>query len=408
VSAEREYPFDPDDFSDFELLDLSEMPAAAPASGNGHSPEGVKRIDAGPGLDPDAADAEKEPAPPAGRRVLAFEPADEFLARLEAQGEPGWLVNDLVPDDAIAVWHGRPRSMKSLAALEMNLSCATDSPAFGSERFATSTRGGSVLYLTEEDGERLIASRLKLMLAARQLDRAPKRLRILSRPGWNLERPEDQGAVLAAIREASPAPTLLTVDPARGSMPALDKGPSDAAGAIRFLRQVQRETSIRSVLVLHHDIKPARDGKDDRARAERASGGAVFSIADCPVNFERVTDRVCSAFPSAYKVGADPKAFRIEWESGTPPGEPFRGFLRAHATTTDERTEEVARVDVALRQVLEAAASWMKTAELLEATKGGKGSRQDKLAALKRLEERGQVSSRQAGRGLEWRLQLGA
>jgi hypothetical protein len=287
------------------------------------------------GIDPDAPDAEREPE---AARTLTFESADSFLARLEAQGDPGWMVGDLVPEDGIAVWHGRPRSMKSLAALEMNLACATDAPAFGCDRFATTTRGGSVLYLTEEDGERLIASRLRLMLAGRGLDArsALERLKLLSRPGWNLEQTADQSHLMAAIREVSPPPVMLTLDPARGSMPALDKGPSDAAIAIRFLRRMLRETTIRAVLILHHDVKPARDAKEDRSRAERASGGAVFSIADCPVNFERVSDRSCFAVPSMFKVGADPRPFRIDFESGTPAGEPFRRFVRARAAASDE------------------------------------------------------------------------
>jgi hypothetical protein len=382
-----------------ELLDL-DGPARAPKEQRPRP----RRVNVGPGLDPDDPQAEKEPP---DVRKIGFEPADAFLARLDAQGDPGWVVGDLVPEDGIAVWHGRPRSMKSLAALEMSLAAAIAEPAFGCERFATSTGDGSVLYLTEEDGARLIAMRLRLMLAGRGLKTAPSRLRILSRPGWNLEQTSDQAAVLTAIREVSPAPVLLTIDPARGSMPALDKGPSDAASAIRFVRQLQRETSIRAVLILHHDIKPPRDGKDERARAERASGGAVFSIADCPVNFERVDDRSCFPVPSTFKVGADPKPFRILFESATPPGEPFRDFLRARTITTDERTEAATRAEAEVLRVLDAADDWMGTDAVIE--RSGPGRRADKLAALKKLAEAGRVTQWEAGRGgkaREWRRGL--
>lgn len=384
-----EYHFDP---GAVELPDPDDDEAEPPRS------RAVARAEAGPGMD-------REPELRASMPARHFEPADEFLARLELKNDPEWVVEDLIPHDGIAVWHGRPRSMKSLAALELNLSAAIDVPAFGSERFKTDVRGGSVLYLTEEDGERLIASRLRLMLAGHDLENAPKRLHILSRPGWNLERPDDQAAVLDAIGATSPAPTLLTIDPARGSMPSLDKGPSDAAGPIRFLRQLLRETPIRAVLLLHHDVKPDAKGKDERSRAEKASGGAVFSIADCPVNFERVDDRSCFAVPCAFKVGADPQPFRIVFESGTPSGEQFRGFLRARTTTTDERTEDRTRTVDAVAQVLDEADGWLPTGAILDAVKGRK---QEILAALRKLAEDGQATERAAGRGREWRKGLGA
>jgi hypothetical protein len=330
------------------------------------------------------------------RRHIRFESAPEFLARVEAQPPPGWRVRDLLPDDGIAVWHGRPRSMKSLGALEANLAGATDTPAFGNERFATTPHPGSFLYLTEEDAERVLAFRLRLMLAGRGLDMAPRRLRLLARPGWNLEVAADQGAILAAIQETDPPPICITIDPARGSMPSLDKGPADASPAIRFVRFLMRETSIRTVLIPHHDVKPARDGRDDRARAERASGGAVFSIADCPVGFERLDDRTCLAVPSAYKLGADPKPFRVEFRSETPAGEPFRGFLRAVAVTTDERSETAAKVEGDILRVLDEADGWLKTDDVVGPVKG---RREKVLEALRKLTDAGKVTVRPAGSG---------
>lgn len=55
-----------------------------------------------------------------------FESLDAFLARVEKLPPPGYLVPELLPDEGIAVWHGRPRSMKSLCALETLLAIAKD------------------------------------------------------------------------------------------------------------------------------------------------------------------------------------------------------------------------------------------------------------------------------------------
>ncbi len=101
-------------------------------------------------------------------------------------------------------------------------------------------------------------------------------------------------------------------------MPSIDGGPKDASRARAFLLTILRETSIRVILLPHHDLKPSRDGKDDRARPERASGGVTFSMGDCMVNFERLNDRECLAVPTSYKVGADPKPFRVRFETRDP------------------------------------------------------------------------------------------
>jgi hypothetical protein len=112
---------------------------------------------------------------------------------------------------------------------------------------------------------------------------------------------------------------------------------------------------------------------------------------------------VCFAVPGSYKLAADPRPFRIQFESATPAGEPFRDFLRARAVTTDEHTEAASRVEVELLRAIDAADDWMPTAALLEAFPG---RRADKLAALKRMAGSGRITERPAasgGKGREWR-----
>jgi hypothetical protein len=279
--------------------------------------------------------------------------------------EPGWLVRELIPDEGVCVWHGRPRSMKSLTAEDLMLSLALGEPcALGNARFAIKGPVGC-LWLGEEDSERLDAFRFGLMLKARGIlpGQEPSTFRLVVRPGWDLESPSGQAELLATIRDTSAAMTtallVLVVDPIRASMPSIDGGPKDAARARTFLLTILRETSIRVILLPHHDLKPARDGKDDRARAERASGGVTFSMGDCMVNFERLNDRESLAVPTSYKVGSDPKPFRIRFESETPPGQGFRGYLRAIAETTDEATDTRAKVLAYVK-----ANPWLTTGEI--------------------------------------------
>ena len=271
----------------------------------------------------------------------SFETATHFLERVESQPPPAWLVRDLLPDEGIAVWHGRPRTMKSLCAVEVLLSVTAGVPAFGSQRFA-SEQAVPGAYVTDEDGERLVAQRLRWDLAGHGWPSPPDRLHLMVRAGLNLEgNRDDQDGLIRAVEAAGVV--VVCLDPARAFFPSIDKGPADAAPAIRFLRRLQNETAAKSIHLVHHDVKPGRDEKDTRSRAERASGGAIFSIADCPVNFERVDERTCFAVPTSYKFGTDPKPFRVRFESETEAGEPFRGFVRAVAEEVSEHQDRVRR-----------------------------------------------------------------
>jgi hypothetical protein len=264
-----------------------------------------------------------------------------FLARARNKPEPGWFIRELIPDEGVVIWHGRPRSMKSLTAEDAMLSLALgESYALHNPRFAIAAPTG-ILWLGEEDPERLDAFRLAHMLKARGVD-APETFRLVVRPGWDLETDLGQAELLATIRDTSAAMTtplrVLVIDPARASLPSIDGSPKDAAPARAFLLRILRETSISVIVLPHHDTKPrtGADARDNRLRAERAAGGVTFSMGDCMVNFERVSDRECIATPTAYKVGADPKPFRVRFESETPSGQGFQGYIRAVADTDDE------------------------------------------------------------------------
>ena len=274
-------------------------------------------------------------------------------------------MRDLIPDEGLVVWHGRPRSMKSLTAQDAMLSLALGEPyALGNPRFAIE-RAVGVLWLGEEDPERLDAFRWSLMLKARGIlpGDEPDTLRLVVRPGWDLESSAGQAALLTTIRETAAAMAtplvVLVIDPARASLPSIDGGPKDAARARAFLLEILRATSIKVILLPHHDTKPAAGGKDDRPRAERASGGVTFSMGDCMVSFERLNDREAMAVPTAYKVGPDPQPFRVRFDSETPSGQPFRGYLRAVAESAEEDT---ATRDAVLAFVR--AHPWSSTAEV--------------------------------------------
>jgi hypothetical protein len=323
------------------------------------------------------------PFTPAAPRARVAESLSAFMARVRTLPAPAWLVKDLIPDEGIVVWHGRPRSMKSLTAEDTMLSLAMGEPcALGNPRFAITAPVG-VLWLGEEDPERLDAFRFGLMLNARGVapGQEPEAFRLVVRPGWNLEAPHGQAELLATIHDTAAAMAaplrVLVIDPARASLPSLDGGPKDAAAARAFLLAVLRDTPVKVILLPHHDTKPRTDSKDDRSRAERASGGVTFSMADCMVSFERLTERETMAVPSSYKGSADPQPFRVRFESETPAGAGFRGFIRARAESTEEDT---AVRDAVLEFVRKQ--PWSSTAEVDRGAKVRTGESARYLAQL--------------------------
>ncbi len=335
-------------------------------------------------------------------RGAALRPAPEFLAECDAAGEIRWLCQDLIPEEGIVVWHGRPRAGKSLASLEVAAALALGTPAFHADRFAV-PEPVAVAYIAEEDPARVIGARLRMLLAGRglQTTQAPSGLYLCARAGWNLETPGHQAELVDVLTSCPVPPRVLMIDPARASLPSLDGGPKDAAPAVGFLRALMRETSVRTILLNHHDTKPGRDGKDERGRAERASGGVTFSIADAPVGFTRVDEREFYAEPNAYKFAGDPKGFRIRAESETEAPEPFRGFLRLVAESRTLHEQESAAVERAVLADLEAADDWKNTAAIRQAV-----NRRAELvsAALARLTDDGKIVRREAGRAKEYRL----
>jgi hypothetical protein len=90
--------------------------------------------------------------------------------------------------------------------------------------------------------------------------------------------------------------------------PSADKGPSEVSVVTGILRRLASETGV-AVVILHHDVKPARDGRDDRRRSHRASGGDWFAAADAPIALE-AAGAVTVAYPEDFKHGTDPRPFR--------------------------------------------------------------------------------------------------
>lgn len=258
-----------------------------------------------------------------------------FVARLRRQPPLGWYVPGLIPDEGICLWHGQPRDFKSLCALELALALTTGRRAFDLDRF-TVARRVRVAYFTEEDSPRMFAARLG-WLTAMQGEPEPGWFFPVVRQGASFDREETRRFVMQRIH-ASRAEVVI-FDPLRSLTGGVDKGPADFQPVAQFLRQVQNETSAKTVLLVHHDVKPTASATD-RSRSQQASGGGLFSIADCPVAFQKLAWNRTAVFPEDYKLSGNPTPFEVTFDSDareSEDGPQFGSWVRPVAVSRIER-----------------------------------------------------------------------
>lgn len=275
-----------------------------------------------------------DPATPAGDWPDALDlraltrTGTELLTAPEADDADRWLLRDLLPEHGVTLFHGRPRSFKSLAALDCAVSLALGVSALG--RFEAGTGARDVLYLSGEDDWGLIRYRLRLLAAGHEVTHeALARLRVLAYPGLPLETDaRARSETFDLVRDVRAAAVVL--DSVRSLFPGADGGPRDGAALVAFVRELQQRTPAHAVLLVHHDARPVA-GAPARMGAERASGGVTFAMSDCPLGFVLTGDRESRVTPSGSKLTGRRPPFLLRLDSAGEPGDDFDVYLRVCA-----------------------------------------------------------------------------
>ena len=172
-----------------------------------------------------------------------------------------------------------------------------------------------VWYVTEEDPEWSARERLDAFLRGRALTEAPALFHLSVQRGVDLDDPAWQQRLLAEGRRVRPSLTIL--EPLRSLTAGADAGARELRPFVKFARAYMKQTG-SSLAVGHHDTKPQNGVEEKRERAQRASGGGVFSVSDAPLHFDRLDDERVLIVPTSWKHGETPPAITVRLEADDP------------------------------------------------------------------------------------------
>ena len=191
----------------------------------------------------------------------------ELVGQIEGvPDDEKWLVNGLWSAGGVGIVGGTPKTGKTWFTLEMAVSVASGSAAFGA--FEVPEPGPVVLFPAEDD-PRAVRDRVAGIAARKQvgLDELP--LHIITESVLSLDEDEDREDLEELIQTTEPA--LVVLDP----LVRLHGGDENYAGHIAellgFFRSLQREYGC-SIMLTHHIAKRRASKGAQLGQALRGSG----------------------------------------------------------------------------------------------------------------------------------------
>jgi hypothetical protein len=308
-----------------------------------------------------------------------------FMLRVGAQPPQAWLVEGLIPDEGNVLWHGKPRALKTLTTMAVMLALAGSKPALGAYSVGHARRVG---HLNEEDPERLFYSRLELF-AAGGLEPIPGHYFPQVRKGHNLDIPDGRSRLRSFIEKNQIE--VLVLEPMRSLSALIEKTAAEFSPVRRFISELGRDTSCKTFVFGHHDVKSPPGGKDQRSRSEQASGSALFSFSDCPGWFEKQDWQTTLVRLEDYKLSADPEPFTVRFRTSSEGEDSHRfiNLIRPEIVSLSLKEADTFKERERLLKAL-TANPWASGTAIAEEAKVRK---QEGLALLHRMEKEGMVES---------------
>lgn len=189
-----------------------------------------------------------------------------------------WLIHNLLTTNGVAIVASPPKEFKTFLAIHAATCIATGSPFL--ERFNTTQ--GTVLYIDEENSERVLLRRFKQMLDGQNMS-APDNIKYVSFAMLKLDTLGGIAKIQALIREHQPSLVILD------SMVRFMSGDEDKATDVRIvfenLRTIMSENTV-SFLILHHTRKGGHGGKRTKTLDDLRGSSDFGAFADCILGVE--------------------------------------------------------------------------------------------------------------------------
>jgi hypothetical protein len=201
------------------------------------------------------------------------------VSELEALPDPEWLIEGILPRDALGVLYGEPGAGKSFLALDWAAHIAD-----GQRWFDLDVKGGNVIYVCAEG-----TAGLKLRVRAwRKSHTADLRgLHFLTR-AVNMLQENEVAGLMKAIRSTRAEPNLIIIDTlARCFGGGDENGASDMGSFVASTDELRANFPGATVLVVHHTGKDA----NRRERGHTALRAAADTILRLSKNGSALTLR---------------------------------------------------------------------------------------------------------------------
>jgi hypothetical protein len=182
-----------------------------------------------------------------------------------------YVIDQLLPANAIALLHAQPRDFKSLISMEMALAAASGTPAFQCSRFEVS-RPVPTMYLSGEDTMRRVLARFRALARGRGMSAVPPTLYCRCTQSDQLL----EQHLLVSLRADAKAygVRLFILDPLRCFTRLADQGPSELSPLSTRLRQFLWDTGA-TLLINHHDVKPGTIRSKNRRDRPNLDGSTL-------------------------------------------------------------------------------------------------------------------------------------
>jgi hypothetical protein len=314
-----------------------------------------------------------------------------------------WIVEGLLVEGERCIVFGEAGSQKSWLLLDMAISIATGEDWLGHFKIPTARH---VLYVDEEQSERLLTKRLKQLVHGRTMRPAPAApLQTLSHEGVRFTKDGAQG-LLTKLDQGGFDPEVVIVEALARVLEGNENEGEDVSAFWRHLEPLRKAG--KTVIISHHMRKPNPMGSNaarDRLRGSTdllAGTDSAFAVeATREDGRVRSVTVACSKFreaeaPASFEaelVDLGGPAAAVKWQ--------FKGQVQAGATRTasapaQPQTKKQQAEALILTGLLTAGTS-LSTASLKTAARNAKISESIVEEAIRSLEKRGEILAPRRG-----------